>query len=99
MTKRVMAAICLWIQLAWIVCVSFAASAEALPKYETKQYRVSYYTYDCFNMQDENGQKYGYGYDMMQNIAKYMQCTFAYIGYGQTAKESEEQLRKGEIDI
>ena len=99
MTKRLIAALCLVAQIMLISCVSFAASATALPKYETKQYRVSYYTYDCFNMQDENGRKYGYGYDMMQNIAKYMQCTFSYIGYGQTAKESEEQLRNGEIDI
>lgn len=99
MMKRLAAAVCLVAQIALISCVSFAASATTFPKYETKQYRVSYYTYDCFNMQDENGRKYGYGYDMMQNIAKYMQCTFSYIGYGQTAKESEEQLRKGEIDI
>ena len=99
MTKRLTAAICLLVQLVLLSCGAFAAPAATIPKYETKQYRVSYYTYDCFNMEDENGQKYGYGYDMMQNVAKYMQCTFSYIGYGQTAKESEEQLRNGEIDI
>ena len=99
MMKRLTAAICLVVQITLLSCVAFASSETSLPRYETKQYRVSYYTYDCFNMQDENGRKYGYGYDMMQNIAKYMQCTFSYIGYGQTAKESEEQLRNGEIDL
>ena len=97
MIKRLTAALCLMAQIALLSCTAFASSA--LPRYETKQYRVSYYTYDCFNMQDENGRKYGYGYDMMQSVANYLQCTFAYIGYGQTAKESEEQLRNGEIDI
>ena len=40
-------------------------------------------------MQDENGLWSGYGYEMMQGIAKYMQCTFSYVGYDKTAKECE----------
>lgn len=55
------------VQLTLFVCT---ASAAALPKYETKQYRVSFYSYDCFNMQDEDGRRYGYGYDMMQDIGR-----------------------------
>ena len=45
-------------------------------------------------MQDENGLWSGYGYEMMQGIAKYMQCTFSYVGYDKTAKECEEMLQK-----
>ena len=41
----------------------------------------------------------GYGYEMMQGIAKYMQCTFSYVGYDKTAKECEEMLQNGEADI
>ena len=50
-------------------------------------------------MIDSDGKRYGYGYDMMQNISKYLQCTFSYVGYDKSAKENEEMLRTGEIDI
>ena len=96
MIKRAAAIVCLIVQISLLACTAWAAS---LPKQETRQYRVSYYAYDCFNMQDADGRRYGYGYDMMQDIAKYMQCTFSYIGYDKTAKECEEMLRSGEIDI
>ena len=96
MLKRPLAALCAFVQLCLFCCTAFAA---ALPKYETKQYRVSYYAYDCFNMQDADGRRYGYGYDMMQNIAKYMQCTFTYLGYDKTAAENVEMLRDGGLDI
>ena len=96
MGKRLIAVICLAVQLCLLGSTAMAAQ---LPKYETRQYRVSFYAYDCFNMQDADGRKYGYGYDMMQDIAKYMQCTFAYVGYDQSAKENEEMLRSGEIDV
>ena len=33
--------------------------------------------FDSYHMQDENGLWSGYGYEMMQGIAKYMQCTFS----------------------
>ena len=36
---------------------------------------------------------------MMQDVSKYLQCTFSYVGYDNTAKECEEMLRSGDIDI
>ena len=96
MKKRFVAVILVIVQILLFSCTALAAS---LPRYDTPEYKVSYYAYDCFNMQDENGRRYGYGYDMMQGIAKYLQCTFAYIGYDKTAKENEEMLRNGEIDV
>ena len=72
---------------------------STVPRKETKNYKVAFYAFDCYHMQDENGKKYGYGYDMMQNISKYMQCTFSYVGYDSSAKECEEMLRNGEVDI
>lgn len=43
--------------------------------------------------------KYGYGYDMMQDLSEFLQCTFSYVGYEKSAKECEEMLRNGELDI
>lgn len=96
MIKRFTAAFCAAIQILLFSCTVLAAE---VPKYETSQYKVSYYAYDCFNMQDETGRRSGYGYEMMQDISKYLQCTFSYVGYDKTAKENEEMLRNGEIDI
>ena len=77
-------------------CPVYAASVQTE---NTPDYKVSYYSFDCFNMQDEEGEKYGYGYDMMQSLANYMQCTFSYVGFEKSAKECEEMLRNGDLDI
>ena len=74
-------------------------NAFAVDKQETPNYKVAFYAFDCYHMQDENGKRSGYGYEMMQGISKYLQCTFSYIGYEKTAAECEEMLRNGEIDI
>lgn len=71
----------------------------AVPREATPEYKVAFYASACYNMQDENGKKYGYGYDMMQGISKYLQCTFSYVGYDKSAKECEEMLCNGELDI
>ena len=96
MIKRFAAVLCLVVQISLLSC---AAMAAGVPKCDTPQYKVSYYAYDCFNMQDESGQRSGYGYEMMQDLSKYLQCTFAYVGYDKTAKENEAMLRTGEIDV
>ena len=73
--------------------------SAAVPQEDTPDYKVAFYAYDCYHMQDANGKKYGYGYDMMQDLSEFLQCTFSYIGYEKSAKECEEMLRDGELDI
>lgn len=84
-----------------ILMISYALPvyASVVPKEDTPDYKVSYYAFDCFNMQDGNGKKYGYGYEMMQGLSNYMQCTFSYVGFDKSAKECEEMLKNGDIDI
>ena len=76
-----------------------ASAANYVPQEESPNYKVAFYAFDCYNMQDENGRRSGYGYEMMQNIAKYMQCTFSYVGYENTAAECVEMLRSGKLDL
>ena len=73
--------------------------AAAVPQEDTPDYKVAFYAYDCYHMEDGNGKKYGYGYDMMQDLSEYLQCTFSYVGYEKSAKECEEMLKNGEVDI
>lgn len=73
--------------------------ANATLETDTPNYKVAYYGFDCYNMIDKNGKKSGYGYEMMQGITKYLQCTFSYVGYDKSAEECVEMLRNGELDI
>ena len=73
--------------------------AAAVPQEDTPDYKVAFYAYDCYHMEDGNGKKYGYGYDMMQDLSEYLQCTFSYVGYEKSAQECEEMLKNGEVDI
>ena len=97
MKKRGIAAVIL--QLLLVLLVVCPVCAEGLERLETPDYRVSFYAFDCYQMQDENGKRSGYGYEMMQGLSGYMQCTFSYVGYDKSAAESVEMLRNGEVDI
>ena len=99
MKKRI-SVFCMTILFAFLCCcTAFAETPPLLSRTETPDYKVSFYAFDCFNMQDDDGIRSGYGYEMMQGLAKYMQCTFSYVGYDKTAAECEEMLRNGEIDL
>ena len=95
MKKRILSLV---LALALLICLC-PVQAFALEKWDTPEYKVAFYPYDCYHMQDENGKRTGYGYEMMQGIAKYLQCTFSYVGYDKTAAECVEMLRSGELDI
>lgn len=96
MSKKLMAAV-----LGILICILSICPvyASAMEQTETPDYKVAFYAFDCYHMQDENGKKTGYGYEMMQGISKYLQCTFSYVGYDKSASECEEMLRNGEVDI
>ena len=95
--KRGISAVLVGMLLVILCC--FPAYAEYVPQEETPNYKVAFYAYDCYHMQDANGRKYGYGYEMMQDLSEFLQCTFSYIGYEKSAKECEEMLRNGEVDL
>lgn len=73
--------------------------ADAMERLDTPDYKVAFYAFDCYHIQDKNGKRSGYGYEMMQGISKYLQCTFSYVGYDKTASKCEAMLRNGELDI
>jgi len=93
--KRILAALGALLLFASLLPVS----ALALSREETPNYKVAFFPYDCYHMQDENGKRTGYGYEMMQGISQYLQCTFSYVGYDKTANECVDMLRDGELDI
>lgn len=96
MRKRIVTLV-LGMMLVILCCMDVYAAA--VPRKKTPDYKVAFYESDCYHMQDVNGKRYGYGYDMMQYISNYTQGTFSYVGYEKTAKECEEMLQNGEIDL
>lgn len=88
----------LWLLLIVILSPCFV-QAKATLETDTPNYKVAYYAFDCYNMIDKNGKRSGYGYEMMQGITKYLQCTFSYVGYDKSAEECVEMLREGKLDI
>ena len=82
-----------------VLMTACEALAASVPQADTPEYKIGFYAFDCYHMQDEDGRRSGYGYEMMQDVSKYLQCTFSYVGYDKTAQECEEMLRNGEIDI
>ncbi len=52
-----------------VVCAAvlfpMVAYAAAVPQADTPDYKVAFYAFDCYHMQDENGKRSGYGYEMM----------------------------------
>ncbi|MDO4489194.1 MAG: transporter substrate-binding domain-containing protein, partial [Eubacteriales bacterium] len=79
-------------------CV-FPSAAAQIERNETPNYVVAFYESPNYHIKDEDGRLSGYGYDMMQEIEKHLQCTFSYEGYELTPAECEEKLLSGEIDV
>ena len=48
-------------------CPVYAAS---VPRENTPNYKVSYYSFDCFNMQDEYGEKIGMDKEFVRHICE-----------------------------
>ncbi len=61
--------------------------------------RVGFYAMDGFQMMDEDGNRSGYGYDMLRLMARYWDVSFEYVGYDKSWSEMQEMLKNGEIDL
>lgn len=76
--------------------VTFAAQ---FPPVEQKTVRVGFFEFDGYHMEDENGVRSGYGYELMQKLATYNEWVYQYVGYDKSWSEMQDMLQNGEIDI
>lgn len=77
---------------AMLPCTVFAAG-------ETQTVRVGFFAFDGYHMQDEKGNRSGYGYDILQCIAGYAGLRYEYVGYEKNWSEMQDMLEQGEIDL
>lgn len=96
MIKRVVGSLLGAVLVILSICPVYAAE---MTQVDTPNYKVAFYESNCYHMQDADGKKTGYGYEMMQGVSKYVQGTFYYVGYDKSPQECEEMLRNGELDI
>ncbi len=66
---------------------------------ERETVKVGFYAMDGFQMMDEDGNKSGYGYDLLRLMARYWDVRYEYIGYDKSWPEMLEMLKNGEIDL
>lgn len=61
--------------------------------------RVGFFQMDGYHMIDEYGERSGYGYEYLQNLAQYTDFSYEYIGYDKSWSEMQNMLQSGEIDL
>lgn len=61
--------------------------------------RVGFFAFDGYHQIDEDGTRSGFGYDLLQLMARYAQLEYTYVGYDKSIDECEQMLERGEIDL
>lgn len=69
MRKMKKRAAALLMALTWVILPACPVYAQNIAREETPDYKVAFYAFDCYHMQDENGKRYEYGYEMMENLS------------------------------
>ncbi|MCI5595222.1 MAG: transporter substrate-binding domain-containing protein [Lachnospiraceae bacterium] len=84
------------VAILFVLLIPFQAEAK---EKSNEKVRVGFYRLDGYHMQDEDGNRSGYGYEFLQKIGRYLPYTYEYVGYDKSWKDMLEMLEKGEIDI
>lgn len=79
------------------MCSQIAYAADDAPQHE--KVRVGFFEMNGYQMQDENGNRSGYGYDTLRLMARYWDVDYEYIGYDKSWSEMQKMLEDGEVDL
>lgn len=83
---------------AFILLLS-AMPCSAFAVYSKENIRVGFFAFDGYHMIDQNGNRSGYGYDLLQHMVGYTDWQYEYIGYDKNWSEMQDMLEAGEIDM
>ena len=79
------------------MCPQIVYAADEVPQRETV--RVGFFEMNGYHMQDEDGNRSGYGYDTLRLMARYWNVDYEYIGYDKSWSEMQKMLEDGEVDL
>lgn len=82
-----------------LVILSASNVFAAAPNHSSRVIRVGYYKFDGYQMESSDHTRSGYGYDFLQELARYTGWTYEYVGYNLGWAELQKMLDNGEIDI
>lgn len=80
-----------------VLCFCFFNTAAAFN--DVQVVRVGFFAFDGYHMQDQNGKRSGYGYELLQHLACFGGFRYQYVGYDNSWSEMQDMLANGEIDI
>lgn len=86
------------------IVMCFLMGEVSLPAYAKdntaqKTIRIGYYEFAGFQEQDADGKRTGYGYDFLQEVARYTGWHYDYVGYDQGWATLQKMLDEGQIDM
>lgn len=61
--------------------------------------RVGFFGFDGYHNIAEDGSRSGYGYELLQLMARYERLSYTYLAYDNTLAQCENMLERGEIDL
>ncbi len=61
--------------------------------------RVGYFAFEGYHELAVDGTRSGYGYELLQRIARYENIVYEYVGYDSSWEELQQKLLDGEIDL
>lgn len=95
------AAMLLLFSLAVSVLLGFAIPVYAADggKATLRTLRVGFYAYTGYNIMDADGNRSGYAYETLQDMAEYENLNYEYLGYDCDVNEIMDMLENGEVDI
>lgn len=87
-----------------LICTVFMTVAIPTVSYGQKNsnpemLRVGFFQYDGYHEMDDMGNKSGYGYEVLQLLARYENVTYEYTGYEKNWSQMLEMLEAGELDL
>ena len=95
------AAMLLLFSLAVSVLLGFAMPVYAADggKATLRTLRVGFYAYTGYHIMDADGNRSGYAYETLQDMAEYENLNYEYLGYDCDVNEIMDMLENGEVDI
>ena len=95
------AAMLLLFSLAVSVLLGFAMPVYAADggRATLRTLRVGFYAYTGYHIMDADGNRSGYAYETLQDMAEYENLNYEYLGYDCDANEIMDMLENGEVDI
>ncbi|MDO5562408.1 MAG: diguanylate cyclase [Synergistaceae bacterium] len=79
---------------AFLLCAAARSSCAA-----DRVVRVGFFHFPGYHMTDLRGNRSGYGYDYLHNLANWTDWTYSYVGYDRSWGDMLKMLDDGEIDL